>query len=222
MSCSSTHDIEDYALKPDTNIGDLFGDIYKEVIADNPYYQQDEKILKKMNAVHKPGEIAHPIYTNSEKIDMKLLRAYTEDILKEKTLLTNYEVANRNVAKKYHKMCKKVDVYYMYCLMCKESNIVPSDEIRGALQIHSYRSQSGVIVYAVFTHPFFRYTAGGKLHNFSCKYDCDMFPNMPGFPRSYVPGEPGNDRDATSCIYLYISLYFLIFLYSFHLFGLFF
>jgi ELP3 family radical SAM enzyme/protein acetyltransferase len=64
----------------------------------------------------------------------------------------------------------------------------------GFLQTHPVRSESGVQVVAVALSPY----PHGK--SFSCQWDCWYCPNMDGFPRSYLPGEPGIDR-ATKCGY---------------------
>lgn len=80
-------------------------------------------------------------------------------------------------------------------IICQENQKPINDGIRGLLQTNSFRSGSGgIMVYAVFTHPFWMMGNDGKTHTFSCKYNCRFYPNMPGRPRSYVPGELGNDR----------------------------
>lgn len=198
----------DEELTVDTDLAQMFGDHYKEAVVDNPYHEVDEEISARMNQVNDPDIISPPVHMNSAHLDMVKLRAYTTDILTEIEKVSadkkssgtsgfgekEFDVVNRKVSKKYGVMFKKMDLYYMYCIICRETNVKPCDTIRGIFQTHSFRSQSGVIVYAVFTHPFFKYSANGKLQTFSCKYNCRFCPNMPGRPRSYVPGEPGNDR----------------------------
>jgi len=59
------------------------------------------------------------------------------------------------------------------------------------LQKNPIRSQSGVMVYAIFTEPFYKDTGNGKMKAFSCKYDCSYCPEQPNQPRSYLLNEPG-------------------------------
>lgn len=199
----------DNDLTVSTDLGEMFGDRYKEAMVDNPYHEINKDIAASMNKINDPDTIALPVHMNSANLDMIKLRAYTIDFLEETKKVTTgeqkdskndvfkekiFDLINRTVSKKYGVMFKKMDLYHMYCVICRETNTKTCDTIRGMLQTHSFRSQSGVMVYAVFTHPFFKYSANGKLQTFSCKYNCRFCPNMPGRPRSYVPGEPGNDR----------------------------
>lgn len=96
--------------------------------------------------------------------------------------------------KQFKVQYRKTDLLYMYKEICREKKVPVSDLIRGFMQSKPFRSQSGVMVYAVFTHPFWKSGANGELKAFSCKYDCAYCPEKPGRPRSYVDGEPGLDR----------------------------
>lgn len=187
-------DIEDFA-NAKTNLAEIFDDRYLDAIVENPYYSIDKEISASMNKHLEIGKISSPVHQNSSKIDMNLLRLYTNDILSElKISIDCFDIINKRISRRYHTMFKKTDIYYMYNIICNEQGIKQSDKIRGMLQTKSFRSQSGVMVYAVFTHPFYKLSENGKLNTFSCKYNCRFCPNMPGRPRSYVPGEPGNDR----------------------------
>lgn len=59
-------------------------------------------------------------------------------------------------------------------------------------QTKGFRSQSGVLVIAIFTSPFPE-TQGTK-QSFSCEYDCYYCPAEPNQPRSYLISEPGVAR----------------------------
>lgn len=64
--------------------------------------------------------------------------------------------------------------------------------IEELLQTKSFRSQSGVLVIAVFTSPYPE--TAGKKQAFSCEYDCYYCPAEPNQPRSYLKSEPGVAR----------------------------
>ena len=184
----------------------LGGDLYKQALEENPYYHINTEIAAQMNRVTDVGEISLPVHTKSNQTDKVKLRTYTEDILDHiasalssdndyfSSHKDSFESLNRKMAKKHGQLYKKVDLYYMYCVICKEKEIQPCNIIRGLLQTNSFRSQSGVMVYAIFTAPYFKYGTNGKLKSFSCPHQCRFCPHMPGYPVSYVPGEPGLDR----------------------------
>ncbi|VBB18512.1 putative histone acethyltransferase [Yasminevirus sp. GU-2018] len=188
-------------LRHDTDLAKMYGDHFREITVDNPYFKLDLDTAKKMNRVVSPDEIPLPVHSGSSKLDLFKLRAYMSDILKEHETdpLTpsRFEEVSRKVAKKHGTMFKKIDLYYIYCVMCREQGVLPCDKIRGLLQINSFRSQSGVMVYSVFTHPFYKYGPNGKLQTFSCKFNCRYCTDMPSYPRSYTPGQPGNDKAHT-------------------------
>ena len=56
-------------------------------------------------------------------------------------------------------------------------------------KVKSTRENQGVIVFTVVMSP----TQDGT-EFFSCKYDCHYCPNVPGYARSYYPGEPAVNR----------------------------
>ena len=181
MSC--INDIEDIHVRHD--------DKFAEVIHTNPYITIDYEQAKNMNRITSPDKLITPF----GNIDMKLLKEYLQYILSlEPETQNEYNIANRQAMKKFKKHFKKTELLYMYKTICHENNILESDIINGFLQSKSYRSQSGVMVYAVFTHPFWKSGLDGKYKSFSCKYNCTYCPEQPGRPRSYVDGEPGLDR----------------------------
>jgi histone acetyltransferase (RNA polymerase elongator complex component) len=221
MNCFGIDDVEDIGrlvndderpITHDINLEEEFEDRFRDAMVINPYHCTDEVVSEQMNRITDPGEIAPSIHMTSDQIDANLLKIYTLDILAEyekhlsnpaysnKTSVITFEQINRIIAKKHHILYKKTDVYWMYNLLSHDPESIDKvmiksfDKIRGFLQAKSFRSQSGVMVYAVFTHPFFQYGKNGTPQTFSCKYNCKYCPNMPGRPRSYVPGEPGNDR----------------------------
>lgn len=105
-----------------------------------------------------------------------------------------YDHAKRNASRKLSVNYKKNEIYYGYRLICRDLGVEPDSARIGMMQTKPYRSESGVIVFAVFTHPMWREVQTGKMKAFSCLYDCWYCPQQPGRPRSYVDGEPGNDR----------------------------
>ncbi len=80
----------------------------------------------------------------------------------------------------YREQCKKG--VYKYDVMYEE-----------LFQSKVFRSQSGVLVIAVFTSPYPETMKDGKLvkQSFSCEYDCFYCPAEPNQPRSYLLNEPG-------------------------------
>lgn len=176
-----TQDIEDY---------------YKDADSHNPYYKVNHDFGEKTSILYKPDEIIKPL---NKDIDHDKLREYTNDLLRlyDEDKESNFDILNRQVAKKHNTMFKKTDIYYMYCKICEESKMELSDEIRGFLQSKSFRSQSGVMVYAIFTSPMWRINNDGKYKSFSCKFNCRFCPEQAGHARSYISGEPGEDRART-------------------------
>lgn len=185
-----------HELRHDTNLSELFDDRYKDALGENPYYHIDREIAKKMNVIQDHSSVVKPVHANSNKIDEAVLRKFTEDILSQPLDKQTLDTAIKAASRKYKIIPKKMDLFYMYSLICTEKGESISPQIRGLLQTNPFRSQSGVMVYSVFTSPFFKITKNGEMRNFSCKHNCRMCPDMPGYPRSYVPGEPGNDRAA--------------------------
>lgn len=189
---SNIKDIEDIKT---LNLATKYGDISSSLLPENPYYIHEPEISRRMNIIVEPNEIPVAVHKSSNQIDVKILREYTNDfILANPSTEIEFRQVNRTLSKKYHILFKKMDIYSMYCTICKEKDLIVDTKIRNLLQTKAHRSESGVTVYAVFTHPMWRSGTDGKQRTFSCAYDCTYCPNMPGQPRSYVPGEPGNDR----------------------------
>lgn len=178
-------DIEDVAEK--------YGDTYLEVKFDNPYIKIDSTMAKRMNRINDPAEIIPPI-KSSNTIDTKILESYMTYILtKNPQTQKEFETINRQAMRHFRIHYKKTELLYIYKNICRNNNTVEDDKILGFLQTKSYRSQSGVMVYALFTRPFWKIN-NGIAKAFSCKYNCAYCPEQPGRPRSYVDGEPGLDR----------------------------
>ena len=88
----------------------------------------------------------------------------------------------------------KSDLIRIYRQMCAKMGIECDAKYMSLLQKHPIRSESGVMVVAVSLSPY----PNGQ--TFTCKWNCYYCPNKPGFPRSYLDGEPGIDR-AVQCGY---------------------
>jgi histone acetyltransferase (RNA polymerase elongator complex component) len=121
---------------------------------------------------------------------------YHDDELDSKEKIDRkYKSIKINMQRKYKIVPKKTHMYYMYKVICAEQNIPINDMIRGVFQMKADRSASGVVVFALFTHPFWLDDKNkGKKKAFSCAYNCFFCPEQPGRARSYVDGESGNDR----------------------------
>lgn len=216
MECQTKlFDLEDLThniiLTPETDLGELFGDDFRKITVENPYHTMDYENAKQMNRIENIDSVIEPVGFDKSPGNIARLRGFVENMLEihEQTPLTenNIDSVLKILSKKFKHMYKKSYIFYMYSLICKERDIELDDNIRFLFQVNSMRSQSGVMVYAVFTHPFFKYNSDGKLESakpgekigktFSCKFDCAYCPDMPTYPRSYVPGEPGNDRAHT-------------------------
>lgn len=167
-----------------------FKDNFKEVKDHNPYYRQVTKCDDVITDV--------PIkFKNATDDEIELLKKTTKYIIellkKAKTSKVSLGNATRNAAKKYKIMYSKTDLVYGYKLLQMEGLDYDPD-ISAHFLAKPFRSESGVMVFAVFTHPMWRESGTGKMKAFSCKHNCSYCPEQPGRPRSYVDGEPGNDR----------------------------
>lgn len=176
-------------LYEDENLAIIYGDRFEEATNENPYYKVDKEFSERIN---KTTNIVDS-QIDTSKLDLAKLREFTNEML-EKVTVDNFINVNSELYRKYKQTFKKSEIYYMYCLICQEKNIPIDNTTRGIFQSNSFRSQSGVMVYAVFTHPFWKQGTNGKFKSFSCKYDCRFCPEQPGHARSYVDGEPGEDR----------------------------
>lgn len=203
------------------NSGSVYGfeDLFEEVEDSNPYYRKAQKISD--DDLVDPSEIPIP-YSLKDASPKKIedLKKYVSLILEElerisdkslpldasiedhkqdhkqnyKHNLKLYDQARQTASRKFSVNYKKPEIYYAYRLICRDLNIEPNSSRIGMMQTKPYRSESGVMVFAIFTHPMWRETQTGEMKAFSCAYDCWYCPQQPGRPRSYVDGEPGNDR----------------------------
>ena len=64
------------------------------------------------------------------------------------------------------------------------------------VKVKASRSKQGVLVLTVVFSPELpgEQDNTNQLNYFSCKYNCSYCPNVPGYARSYYPGEPAVDR----------------------------
>lgn len=116
------------------------------------------------------------------------------DLLKQKN--TSKDQVREYLKKKsreYHIQAKQTDVLAVYRELCSKGEFEYDVMYESLLQRKPFRSQSGVMVIAVFTAPYPNYQKNGEqvTHEFSCKYDCYYCPAEPGQPRSYLLKEPG-------------------------------
>ncbi len=98
--------------------------------------------------------------------------------------------------KKYHTNASCIKLLYVYREMCKKGIMKYDIKYEELFQSKGFRSQSGVLVVAVFTSPYPETIKDGKLikQQFSCEYDCYYCPAEPNQPRSYLLNEPGVRR----------------------------
>jgi histone acetyltransferase (RNA polymerase elongator complex component) len=185
-----------------------FEDRFAEVDDNNPYYDKAIK-ADDMNFITDPNEIVVPrslkdasdeklgILNDYVQFILERLEEMSDELYGEVTNKKNlkiYEAVRKAACKEFHISPKKTEIYYMYKVICNEMGVKPDSAKVGMMQTKPFRSESGVIVFAVFTHPMWREAGTGKMKAFSCMYDCSYCPQQPGRPRSYVDGEPGNDR----------------------------
>lgn len=184
-----------------------FEDRFTEVTYINPYYDNSRKLqAKPMNFYSDPKELVIPSsLKNKTKEEISRLEIYTRFMLEEIDNNNDsnvvYNTIYRKACSKFKIAYKKVEIFYAYQLICQKMETKPDSEVINFLQGKPSRSDSGVMVFAVFTHPMWRETKTSKgnkneteMKSFSCQYDCSYCPQQPGRPRSYVDGEPGNDR----------------------------
>ena len=111
--------------------------------------------------------------------------------------------------RKYHTTVNNVQLLHLYRQQSRRGKYVYDARFEELFQSKVFRSQSGVLVIAVFTSPYPEWTEVGecdvgegemakgdvgivkKKQTFSCEYDCYYCPAEPGQPRSYLLKEPG-------------------------------
>jgi histone acetyltransferase (RNA polymerase elongator complex component) len=97
--------------------------------------------------------------------------------------------------KKYKESPSNSQLLKTYKNMCDNGSLIYEKRYESILQAHQVRSNSGVNVVAVTLSPYpFTKDDRSDEQSFSCQWNCKFCPSKPGFPRSYVDGEPGIDR----------------------------
>jgi len=139
------------------------------------------------NIVRKPA--------NLESIDIleKYIYAIIEKNIGNKKDL---EIIVKELNKKYHKHISCLKLLYAYRELVKLNKIMYDAKYEELFQSKGYRSQSGVLVVAIFTSPYPKTMKDNILTQqmFSCEFDCYYCPAEPNQPRSYLLKEPGVKR----------------------------
>lgn len=130
---------------------------------------------------------------DKEEISENILENMVIDLLNKN--ISSCEEMNANILslrkkKSYGVVVSKRQLLSAYRNICKKNGNKCDTKFVNHLQTHPVRSESGVMVIAVGLSPY----PNGK--SFSCDWDCAYCPNLNGYPRSYLPGEPGIDRAA--------------------------
>ena len=115
------------------------------------------------------------------------------DVRKAVNMIIKNRITTRKELDKYLIKLRRIfkrqfshpELLYSYRSICQEKKIVECQKVINMFQKKSCRSQSGVMVVAIFTSA---YPNGQK---FSCEYDCWYCPSEPNQPRSYLLKEPG-------------------------------
>ncbi len=135
--------------------------------------------------------------TPDEVGDIEILEKYIYEII-ERKIKNKQELEGtlRELNKKYHIMGSCMKLLYTYRSMCKRKLIEYDVMYEELFQSKGFRSQSGVLVVAVFTSPYPETMKDGVMTKqaFSCEYDCFYCPAEPNQPRSYLLNEPGVRR----------------------------
>ncbi len=128
---------------------------------------------------------------------VEILEKYIYEII-ERKIKNKQELEGvlRELNKKYHTMGSCMKLLYVYRSMCKRNLIEFNVMYEELFQSKGFRSQSGVLVVAVFTSPYPETMKDGVMTKqaFSCEYDCYYCPAEPNQPRSYLLNEPGVRR----------------------------
>lgn len=126
--------------------------------------------------------------------DMETMEIYINEIIKN-NITNKIDLNNllRNLNKTYHGNYSCVKLLYAYRSMCQRGLIKRDIKYEELFQSKGFRSQSGVLVVAVFTSPYPETIKDGERikQKFSCEYDCFYCPAEPNQPRSYLLNEPG-------------------------------
>lgn len=206
------NDDNDDDIADKSSIAYGYEDRFADVPDDNPYYKKaslaGEDKCALTTEIKKPSSLST---YNSDQLAilhdfvLRLIELLNQNDRIGKSADSDrhiFGIISRETLKEFSKrmrqhnisgLFKNVEIYYMYQIICREQSI-DADKYRSIFQKKSQRSESGVMVFAVFTHPLWRSNKTGKMTSFSCDDDCSYCPQQPGRPRSYVDGEPGNDR----------------------------
>ena len=128
----------------------------------------------------------------------EILEKYIYEILEKKvTKKSEVETMIKQLNRKYHTSGSCLKLLYVYRNMCGAGKLTYDVRYEELFQSKGYRSQSGVLVVAVFTSPYpetIDNEGNKKAQQFSCEYDCYYCPAEPNQPRSYLLKEPGVHR----------------------------
>jgi ELP3 family radical SAM enzyme/protein acetyltransferase len=112
----------------------------------------------------------------------------------EKTILNMFETKDYNIShyRSEFGMFKMIDLHITYLRMLKSQKYIDlikrDDDLCASLLSFKNRSNFGVFVFTIVA------SANPDGQQFTCKHDCFMCPNIPGYARSYYPGEPAVER----------------------------
>jgi len=147
---------------------------------DNDNIKDIESIVKFSNSIEK----------------LEVLQKYIYEIIEAKPKKAELENFIRILNRKYHVSASCIKLLYAYRNMCKNGLLNYDPYYEELFQSKGFRSQSGVLVVAVFTSPYPETIKNGELikQEFSCEFDCFYCPKEPDQPRSYLLNEPGVRR----------------------------
>lgn len=134
---------------------------------------------------------------NDSNISKKIVEKIVEEMIKldfkERHDIDKMIISLR---RKYKIRLSNSRLLSMYREECdKNPDLIYDQKYEKLLQSNQVRSNSGVNVVAVTLSPYpFTKADQSDKQNFSCQWNCKFCPSKPGFPRSYVDGEPGVDR----------------------------
>jgi len=100
----------------------------------------------------------------------------------------NNDADIRALNKKYKICFNKTELRNVYTKLIETGKITRNSNLDEYTKVKAVRDQQGVIVITVVMSPY----PNGQ--QFTCKYDCWYCPNVPGYSRSYYPGEPAVNR----------------------------
>lgn len=133
---------------------------------------------------------------DNKPIEWEPLENFVTELIWGKTLNNKHEyTALYNILKKKYKMTPStVAINYTYKVILNQnpnSTKFPRiSNIENYIKGKKQRIVSGVLVFTVLTSG----KQGFKGGNGGCQWNCHYCPDVPGMPRSYVPGEPAVDR----------------------------